>query len=191
MPPGGRPRMFNSRAAQIVWTIVPIVTLGLAAAVPFVTAAVKGVIRPWIAILYVAVSVAFLVMVTVQPDEDAFSGLLLILLIVAAATHTALLDSARAITGKRPRRRATPDPERPRANPTHIAVLEHDLLGIPPEPGSMAALTIALRKTADCIEHRPVDTTAVDDPHPTALCEGCGRHMVQDSEGHWQIALQQ
>lgn len=183
--------MFNSRAAQILWTIVPIVTLGFAAAVPFVTAAVKRVIRPWVAILYVAVNVTVLVMVTVQPDEDAFSGLLLILLIVTAATHTALLGSERVAIGKRPRRRATSAPERPRANPVQIAVLEHDLLGIRPEPGSPAALTIALRKTGSCFEHRPVDTTAMDDAHPTALCEGCGRHMVQDSEGHWQIALQQ
>ncbi|MEU8473749.1 hypothetical protein [Streptomyces hygroscopicus] len=88
-----------------------------------------------------------------------------------------------------PRRPATA-PERPRANPTRIAVLEHDLLGIPPEPGSMAALTIALRRTASCMEHDPVDTSTVSDSHPTALCAGCGRHMVQDSEGRWQVALQ-
>ncbi|WP_262705535.1 MULTISPECIES: hypothetical protein [Streptomyces] len=89
-----------------------------------------------------------------------------------------------------PRRRPVPAPERPRANPTHVAVLEHDLLGVKPEPGSAAALTIALRRVGSCFEHDPVDTSTMADPRPTGQCSRCGRHMIQDSEGHWQVVLQ-
>lgn len=82
-----------------------------------------------------------------------------------------------------PRKPETPTP--PRANPTRIAVLEHDLLGIQPEPGTAAAVTIALRKTSDCIQHRPVEITVLGDPGPIAMCNGCGAHLVQNGEGDW------
>ncbi|MBP8532368.1 hypothetical protein GWI24_04005 [Streptomyces sp. MK37H] len=71
-----------------------------------------------------------------------------------------------------------------------MAVLEHDLLGIKPEPGSPAALAIALRKTGSCFEHDPIDTSTMADPHPTGQCARCGRLMLQDDEGRWQVALQ-
>lgn len=87
-----------------------------------------------------------------------------------------------------PRRKPTPEPARPRANHTRIAVLEHDLLGIKPEPGSMAALTIAMRRTATCLEHQPIETTTFSDPYTTAMCAGCGGVMVQGDDGAWQLA---
>lgn len=99
-----RPRMFNTIIAKVIWTLVPIVTIGFAAAVPFVVAAVKGVVKPWLAIAYVVAEVAILALATVlDPEGDnanPFAGLLLILLIITAATHTALLDNDKINIGK-------------------------------------------------------------------------------------------
>ncbi|WP_031090157.1 hypothetical protein [Streptomyces sp. NRRL WC-3549] len=100
--PAGRPRMFNSTFAKVVWTLVPILTISIGAAVPFVVAAVKGVIKPWLAVAYVAVKVLLLGISTAftSDDEGSFIGMLLIFLIVASATHTALLDNERVRVGK-------------------------------------------------------------------------------------------
>ncbi|MFF8290003.1 hypothetical protein ACF068_12340 [Streptomyces sp. NPDC016309] len=100
---GGRPRMFHSTAAKVLWLLVPIVTVSIAAAVPFVVAAVKGVIKPWVAVVYVVVEVLILGVgtVVVGPDEESpFVGFLIVMLIVTAATHTALLDNERVTIGK-------------------------------------------------------------------------------------------
>lgn len=86
-----------------------------------------------------------------------------------------------------PRRRQPTAPAPERANPTRIAVLEHDLLGIPPEPGSAAALTIAMRRTGKCVEHQPVETTGFGEARPNGLCTQCGVVMVLD-EGEWRVA---
>ncbi|MGW5610139.1 hypothetical protein ACWEWI_29450 [Streptomyces sp. NPDC003753] len=97
-----RPRMFGSALARVIWTLVPIVSLSLLAAVPFVVAAVKGVIKPWLAIVYVVAEIAILVFSTAVSGNDPhnWTGLLLILLIIVSATHTALLDSDKIRIGK-------------------------------------------------------------------------------------------
>ncbi|GAA3124991.1 hypothetical protein [Streptomyces echinatus] len=100
-----RPRMFNTSVAKVIWTLVPLVSLGLAAAVPFVVAAVKGVVKPWLAITYVVGElVIFGSVFLISPkDGDAgapFAGLLLILMMITAATHTALLDNEKINVGK-------------------------------------------------------------------------------------------
>ncbi|MDX3400402.1 MULTISPECIES: hypothetical protein [Streptomyces] len=99
-----RPRMYASALAKVVWTLVPVVTLGLAAAVPFVVAAVKGVVKPWLAGAYVVGEIAvFSVAIAISPDPDdtnPFPGFLMVLLIITAATHTALLDNDRISVGK-------------------------------------------------------------------------------------------
>ncbi len=87
-----------------------------------------------------------------------------------------------------PRRRPDPAPARPRADHIRIAVLEHDLLDIPPEPGTAAALTIGLRRTGTCFDHEVVDATAYGDPQPVGLCTRCGVHMAQDENGDWTPA---
>lgn len=84
-------------------------------------------------------------------------------------------------------RRHPPAPAPVRANPTRIAVLEHDLLGIPPQPGTAAALIIAMRRIGTCTEHAPVETTGLDDARPTALCTRCGVAMVLE-DGEWRTA---
>jgi hypothetical protein len=83
--------------------------------------------------------------------------------------------------------RRHPQPEQPeQVNHTHIAVLEHDLLGIKPEPGSMAALAIALRRTGTCLKHQPVEVTSLEDPRRNAICSGCGTTMVENN-GEWTV----
>jgi len=84
------------------------------------------------------------------------------------------------------RRKRQPEPPRSRPNYTAIAVLEHDLLGIPPKPGTAAAFAIALRKAvANCTAHEPVETTTLGHPGNVGVCARCGRDMIQDAEGHW------
>ncbi|GGN33450.1 hypothetical protein GCM10012285_04530 [Streptomyces kronopolitis] len=97
-----RPRMFSSTLAQVVWTLVPLVSFSLLAAVPFVVAAVKGVIKPWLAGVYVVVEVGIFVFSTAVSGNDPknWTGLLLILLMLVATTHTALLDSEKIHIGK-------------------------------------------------------------------------------------------
>ncbi|MEU8794623.1 hypothetical protein [Streptomyces sp. NPDC048643] len=99
-----RPRMFNSTFAKVIWVLVPIVTAGLAAAVPFVVAAVKGVVKPWLAITWAAVEIVlYSTAFAISPKPDDTSpvpGFLLVLLIIGAATHTALLDNDKITIGK-------------------------------------------------------------------------------------------
>ncbi|MEU0991987.1 hypothetical protein [Streptomyces sp. NPDC005953] len=100
---GGRPRMFTSTAAKVIWTAVPIITFGLAAPVPFVVAASKGVIKAWLAATYVVTTIALFGLGTalVPADSDApFMGFLIVLLAATAATHTALLDNDKMQIGK-------------------------------------------------------------------------------------------
>lgn len=80
-----------------------------------------------------------------------------------------------------------PAPARPRANLTTIAVLEHDLLGIPPEPGTTVAPAIALRRLGTCFEHQPVETTELGE-QPRGICARCGTAMIQDDGGRWRTA---
>ncbi|CAM5319187.1 hypothetical protein [Streptomyces chartreusis] len=99
-----QPRMFNSTLAKVIWILVPIVTVGLAAAVPFVVATVKGVVKPWLAITYVVLELAiFGGSLALDPKADSgnpLPGFLIVVLIIAAATHTALLDNEKIKIGK-------------------------------------------------------------------------------------------
>jgi hypothetical protein len=73
-------------------------------------------------------------------------------------------------------------------DPTAIAIMENDLLGIPPEPGTPAALAIALRRTGTCTTHQVIETTGLSDRFPVGLCTRCGKHMVEDPSGTWHVA---
>lgn len=83
------------------------------------------------------------------------------------------------------RRRRKTEPNHPRPNYTAIAVMEHDLLGVQPEPGSIAAVTIALRKIGACVTHQPVETTTLGAPAPVAICTRCGTSLALNEEGDW------
>ncbi|MFL1904775.1 hypothetical protein ACJWDR_37580 [Streptomyces tauricus] len=85
-------------------------------------------------------------------------------------------------------RRRTPAPVPPRASPTRIAVLEHDLLGVPPEPGTAAALVIGMRRTGTCLEHEPVETAELGEPVRNGLCTRCGAALLLSDEGAWATA---
>jgi hypothetical protein len=84
-------------------------------------------------------------------------------------------------------RKRRPSPTPPRANPVRIAVLEHDLLGIAPTPGTAAALAVALRRTGTCVTHQPIDVTGLADSRPNAICGPCGQLLV-NTNGEWTLA---
>ncbi|BFP50004.1 hypothetical protein KCMC57_63720 (plasmid) [Kitasatospora sp. CMC57] len=77
----------------------------------------------------------------------------------------------------------------PRPNPTAISVMENDLLGIAPQPGTMAALAVALRGTGTCLTHLPVSASKdPDGPADAGVCAGCGADMVLGDDGTWRRA---
>ncbi|MEU6535526.1 hypothetical protein [Streptomyces sp. NPDC047000] len=76
---------------------------------------------------------------------------------------------------------------RPRANQTTIGVLEHNLLGIPPEPGTAAALVVAFRRAGTCLTHRPLDVTTASDAQRIARCASCGNRMHLGDAGEWVV----
>lgn len=88
------------------------------------------------------------------------------------------------------RRSKTPPPQAnstPTADPMRIAVLEHDLFGIQPQPGTAAALCVALRQAGTCLQHDPIEVTTLDSPARQAQCSRCGTVMVDDGKGGWLI----
>jgi hypothetical protein len=86
------------------------------------------------------------------------------------------------------RRKRTEQQPVPVANPTRIAVLEHDLLGVTPKPGTAAAAVIALRSIGTCIEHDPIDVGTLGQiPGTSVICGRCGNHLVNTESG-WRLA---
>ncbi|MFE5853555.1 hypothetical protein ACFQ61_10125 [Streptomyces sp. NPDC056500] len=103
IPGAGRPRMFDTTSAKVIWTLVPLVSFGLASPIPFVVAASKGVIKAWLAAAYVVTTIALYGLGTVLVPADSKShvmGFLIVLLAATAATHTSLLDNNRMQVGK-------------------------------------------------------------------------------------------
>ncbi|MFB7290579.1 hypothetical protein [Actinacidiphila glaucinigra] len=94
-----RPRIFADLKAKAIWIAVPVISLTLLSALPFVIAAAKGVVRPIVPIVYGAATVATL-LIAVAVDAAAgpgnnspIPGFFLVMLMAVAATHTALLDT--------------------------------------------------------------------------------------------------
>jgi hypothetical protein len=81
-----------------------------------------------------------------------------------------------------------PAPVLPRANYTRIAVLEHDLCGVQPQPGTAAALAVGVRSTGHCLNHRPIATLTTGTPITAGTCAGCGRAMALKDSGDWELA---
>ncbi|MGW1089196.1 hypothetical protein ACWD4L_23470 [Streptomyces sp. NPDC002596] len=97
-----RPRMYGSSLARVIWTLVPLVSISLLAAVPFITAAAKGVIKPWMAAVYGRRRGRhprrLHCHLRQRPEELGRAAAHL--LISIPATHTALLDSEKTHIGK-------------------------------------------------------------------------------------------
>lgn len=77
----------------------------------------------------------------------------------------------------------------PVADPVRIAVLEHDLLGIEPKPGTPAAYAVALAKPVDpttCPHEDVIDVTEVGQARATGMCQCCGGSLVEGDEGDWE-----
>ncbi|AKZ60743.1 exported protein of unknown function (plasmid) [Streptomyces ambofaciens ATCC 23877] len=82
-----------------------------------------------------------------------------------------------------------PQPVVPRVDLNRIAVLEHELLGITPEPGTPAAHAVARAQPVDpaaCPHDDVIDVTEMGQARDMGLCERCGAGMVADDEGGWQ-----
>lgn len=76
-----------------------------------------------------------------------------------------------------------------RLSPDRIAVLEHELLGVTPEPGTPAARAVALAKPVDqnaCPHEDVIETTELGQARVTGLCGRCGAGMVADDAGDWE-----
>lgn len=74
-----------------------------------------------------------------------------------------------------------------RPSPVRIAVLEHDLFGVQPKPGTAAALAVGIRAGGQCWQHKPA-ATLTPGPIAEGVCTQCGRPMRLDGEGHWALA---
>jgi hypothetical protein len=88
-----------------------------------------------------------------------------------------------------PRRTHQPPAPQPRPNPDRIAILEHDLLGITPEPGTPAARAVALSKPVDqnaCPHEDVIETRELGQARTTGMCRRCGADMVETDTGDWE-----
>jgi hypothetical protein len=87
-------------------------------------------------------------------------------------------------------RRRAPQPDHPqRPNQDRIAVLEHELLNITPEPGTAAARAVALAKPVGqdaCPHDDVVETPQMGEVRATGICGRCGAGMVATDEGDWE-----
>lgn len=97
------------------------------------------------------------------------------------------LAALRALWG----RREQPEPAEPapRPNRARIAVLEHQLLGITPEPGTSEAMAVAQATPIDqtkCPHDDVIDVTEMGNARPQGMCERCGASMVADDDGPWR-----
>jgi hypothetical protein len=87
------------------------------------------------------------------------------------------------------KRKPEPQPTRNRPDPDRIAVLEHELLDITPEPGTRAARAVALAKPVDqdaCPHDDVIDVTQMGQARPAGMCERCGAGMVCTDTGDWE-----
>ncbi|MFF9787132.1 hypothetical protein [Streptomyces nigrescens] len=95
----------------------------------------------------------------------------------------------RALWGHReqPEPEPTPPPDR-----TRIAVLEHQLLGVTPQPGTPEAMAVAQATPVDqakCPHDRVIETTELGSQRDEGMCERCGVWLVADDDGTWAVSV--
>ncbi|MFI5658821.1 hypothetical protein [Streptomyces sp. NPDC051684] len=90
---------------------------------------------------------------------------------------------------RRHRRPHTPDTQQvEHPDLHHTAVLEHDILGIEPEPGTPAAYAAALSLPLDndaCPHEDVMDVVLLGQGRSTGMCAGCDIDIVETDEGLW------
>lgn len=82
----------------------------------------------------------------------------------------------------------TPAPTPHRADHARIAVLEHQLLGIQPEPGTPAAVAVAHATPVDqerCPHDDWTEITTWGQARRSAWCVSCGADLVAGDDGVW------
>ena len=87
-----------------------------------------------------------------------------------------------------PRRNKPPTaPLRP--DRRRIAVLENELLGVEPEPGTPEAHAVAMAKPVDrdaCPHDAVIDLTEMGQTRAQGVCERCGAAMIETDDGTWE-----
>lgn len=89
---------------------------------------------------------------------------------------------------RHPHTPAAPRLEHPDLN--RIAVLEHDVLGIEPEPGTPAAFTAAAARLLGqdtCPHEDAMDVVSLGQGLSTGMCAGCDSDIVETGEGLWDL----
>ena len=85
-----------------------------------------------------------------------------------------------------PRRKQTTPAERP--DRRRIAVLESELLGVEPEPGTPEAHAVAMAKPVDqaaCPHGAVIETREMGDKRSQGICAACGAQFVESDDGTW------
>lgn len=104
------------------------------------------------------------------------------------------LASLRALWGRREHEQPEPTEPAPRPSYTKIAVLEHQLLGISPEPGTSEAMAVEQATPIDqtkCPHDDVIDVTELGNARPQGMCERCGASMVATDDGSWRLVGEQ
>lgn len=89
----------------------------------------------------------------------------------------------------------TRKPPQPRPDHATIAVLEYELLGVEPEPGTSAAAAVGMRRLANalrapmdaarCLHAEIASIQCLGESRDSGLCCACGCSMVRSDEGEW------
>lgn len=98
------------------------------------------------------------------------------------------LAALRALWASRPQPEET-EPV-PRPDRSRIAVLEYELLGVDPEPGTPEAMAVAQATPVDratCPHEDVIDVSQYGAPRPEGMCGRCGTSVVGDDDGSWRV----
>ncbi|MFD8396718.1 hypothetical protein ACFV2N_48235 [Streptomyces sp. NPDC059680] len=87
-----RPRMFRQPWQRWAWAALPLVSLSVLAFVPFVVAARRGIVAPWVAAVYFLGSTIVSGFAVVKPDVNALFPIAVWSFMITAIVHVLRLD---------------------------------------------------------------------------------------------------
>ncbi|MFE9850290.1 hypothetical protein ACFYPN_15970 [Streptomyces sp. NPDC005576] len=87
-----RPRMFTRPWQRWAWAVVPLISMFVLAFLPFLVAAIRGVVAWPITIAYMAASGTVAAFAVIQPDVNGWFAAGVWLLMLTAVVHVILLD---------------------------------------------------------------------------------------------------